>query len=207
MTQKYSGKRHNNKTRLSRRIGKSLHGKSLDRAYPPGQHGIKGKKKLSGYGEQLEAKQILRGFYGNITERQFRKTFVEAARRKGDTGENLVGLLESRLDNAVCRSGFAVTPFAARQLVSHGHILVNGKCVTIASYLLKPGDIVEVRQQSKSLLAIEEAVQRSGQRGIPEYYNVDSKTKTSTYVKIPELSEIPYPVPMNLNLIIEFYSR
>ena len=160
---------------------------------------------MSDFGLQLRAKQKLKGYYGNLTEKQFRRTYDEAARRKGNTSENLIALLESRLDAIVYRSKFVPTPFAARQLVNHGHILVNGKRVNIASYRCKPDDVVEVRERSRNMALVLEAMQ-SGERDLPDYLEVDAKQLKSRFIRAPELSEVPYPVKMEPNLIVEFYS-
>lgn len=203
-------KRNNRKYGLSRRVGQSIWGDVKDpvhsKNYPSGQHGVTGRKKLSDYGEQLLAKQILRGYYGNITERQFRKIYKEADRRKGDTGQNLVGLLESRLDAIVYRAKFVPSVFAARQFVSHKHVTVNGKIVNIPSYVVKPGDIVSVREKSRQMLIVIESV-NSGSRSLPEYLQVDETAFSATYVRIPALNEIPYAIEMKPNLVVEFYSR
>lgn len=203
-------KRHNRKCRISRAIGTPLWGASNDpatsRAYPPGMHGIKGYKKRSEHGRQLQEKQKLKFFYGDITEKQFKKFFKEAARRKGDTGENFLRLLESRLDALVYRASFARTPFASRQLVNHGHITVNGKVVNIPSYIVKPGDIIEVKEASKNLIVIEEALQTSG-RVIPAYITVEDQSKRATYVRLPETSEIDYPAGVQVAKVVEFYSK
>lgn len=203
-------KRNNRKYGLSRRIGQSVWGDAKDpvhtKNYPAGQHGITGRKKLTGYGEQLIAKQLLRGYYGNITERQFRKIYKEADRRRGDTGENLVGLLESRLDAVVYRAKFVPSVFAARQFVSHKHVTVNGKVVNIPSYVVKPGDVVAVREKSREILVVIEAT-KSGARSIPEYVQLDDSGFVANYVRMPELGEIPYAVEMKPNLVVEFYSR
>lgn len=203
-------KRLNRKFGVSRRLGVNLWGRAKDpvntRNFPPGAHGVLGYRKLTDYGVQLHAKQKLRKYYGNITEKQFRKVYQEAARRKGDTSENLIGLLESRLDAVVYRAKFAPTPFAARQFVNHKHITVNGKTVNIPSYKLKPGDVVEVKESSKQLLILQTSMQ-SGERSVPEYIQVDEQKFQATYSKVPEFSEVPYPVIMEPHLVVEFYSR
>ena len=152
------------------------------------------------------AKQKLKGYYGNISEKQFRKYYEEAMRRKGDTSENLIGILESRLDAIAYRMKLAITPFAARQLVSHGHLAVNGRRVTIASYMVKVGDTIEVRGKSKELTVIKEATE-SAERDVPDYVEIDHSKLTGTYKRAPKLSDVPYPVQMEPNLVIEFYSR
>jgi small subunit ribosomal protein S4 len=202
-------KRIESKYKIDRRLGVNLWGRPKSpfnvRAYGPGQHGQR-RSKPSDYGLQLTAKQKLKGYYGNITERQFRRLYAEAIRRRGDTGENLIGLLESRLDALVYRLKFVATVFAARQFVNHGHVLVNGKRVNIPSYLVKPGDIVEVREKSKQLAVVLEAAQLA-ERDVPEYLEVDHKSMKGTYVRIPTLMEVPYPIQMEPNLVVEFYSR
>lgn len=202
-------KRLESKYKIDRRLGLNLWGRPKSpfnvRAYGPGQHGQR-RSKPSNYGLQLTAKQKLRGYYGNITEKQFARLYAEAVRRRGDTGENLIGLLESRLDAVVYRMKFVATVFAARQFVNHGHVLVNGKRVNIPSYLAKPGDIIEVRPKSRELSIVIEATQL-GERDVPEYIQVDHKTMKGTYVRIPALLEVPYPVHMEPNLVVEYYSR
>ena len=202
-------KRLESKYKIDRRLGVNLWGRAKSpfnvRAYGPGQHGQR-RSKPSDYGLQLTAKQKLKGYYGNITERQFARLYAEAVRRRGDTSENLIGLLESRLDAVVYRMKFVATVFAARQFVNHGHVLVNGKRVNIPSYLTKPGDVVEVRQKSRELPIVIEATQ-SAERDIPEYIQVDHKAMKGTYVRVPTLLEVPYPVHMEPNLVVEFYSR
>jgi small subunit ribosomal protein S4 len=202
-------KRHSAKYKLDRRMGENIWGRPKSpinkRAYGPGQHGQRRKQKVSDFGLQLRAKQKLKGYYGNLTEKQFSKTYEEAARRKGNTAENLVGLLESRLDAVVYRAKFVPTPFAARQFVNHGHVLVNGKRVNIPSYRVKPGDVVSVRERSRNMALVLEALQ-SGERDTPDYITMDGKAMSATYVRIPELAEVPYPVKMEPNLVIEFYA-
>lgn len=204
-------KRIDSKYKISRRLGVSLWGNDKDpfnkRGYAPGQHGAAAKrKKPSDYGTQLRAKQRLRGYYGNITERQFRKIYHEAARLKGDTGENLIGLLESRLDTVVYRMGVVATPFAARQFVSHGHVRVNGKKVNIASYLVQEGDVVEVREKSRQMAVVLELVQNPD-RTVPEYIEFNKDEMSAKFIRTPKLAEVPYPVIMEPNFVIEFYSR
>ncbi|WP_036584248.1 30S ribosomal protein S4, partial [Brucella anthropi] len=155
---------------------------------------------------QLRAKQKLKGFYGDISEKQFRKTYEEAARRKGDTGENLIGLLESRLDAVVYRAKFVPTIFAARQFINHGHVNVNGRRVNVQSYRLKTGDVVEVREKSKQLVIVLEAVQLA-ERDVPDYIEVDHNKLVATYSRVPTLTDVPYAVQMEPNLVVEFYSR
>jgi len=203
-------KRINAKYKISRRLGASLWGNAKDpvnkRAYAPGQHGIAKRKKTSDYGTQLREKQKLRGYYGNITERQFHKIYVEASRRKGDTGENLIGLLESRLDTVVYRMGVVATVFAARQFVNHGHIRVNGKKVNIASYNVQEGDLIELKEKSKQMTPVLEVTQNP-ERSVPDYIEFDNKEMKAKFVRVPKLSEVPYPVQMQPNFVIEYYSR
>ena len=202
-------KRHSAKYKIDRRMGENLWGRPKSpvnqRSYGPGQHGQRRKSKVSDFGLQLKAKQKLKGYYGNITERQFQKIYTEAARRKGNTSENLIALLESRLDAVVYRAKFAPTPFAARQVVNHGHIQVNGRRVNIASFQVKPGDVVEVREHSRNMALILEA-QQSSERETPEYIEVDSKHLQAKFVRAPDLAEVPYPVRMEPNLVIEYYA-
>ena len=197
------------KYKINRRLGVNLWGRPKSpvnkRDYGPGQHGQR-RRKPSDFGTQLSAKQKLKGYYGNIGEKQFRRYYAEAVRRRGDTGENLIALLERRLDAVVYRSKFVPTVFAARQFVSHGHILVNGKRVTVASYMVKDGDEVEVKTKSRELPIVLEAI-GSSERDLPDYLSVDHNKMTSTFVRTPKLADVPYPVRMEPNLVIEFYSR
>ena len=201
-------KRIQAKYKIDRRMGENIWGRAKspvnNREYGPGQHGQRRKGKLSDFGIQLRAKQKLKGYYGNITEKQFRRYYDEAVRRKGDTGENLVGILECRLDALVYRAKFVPTVFAARQFVNHGHVLVNGKRCNIPSRLLKAGDVVEVREKARGIPMVIEAGQ-SPEREYPEYVSVDGFK--ATYVRVPTLDEVPYPVIMEPNLVVEFYSR
>lgn len=202
-------KRISSKYKITRRLGVNLWGRPkasiTRRPDPPGQHGRK-RKKTTDYSIQLMAKQKLKGYYGNIGEKQFRRYYEEAARRKGDTGENLIELLERRLDAVVYRMKFAITPFAARQLVSHGHVLVNGRRVNIPSYLVKDGDVIEIREKSKQLAVILDAVQ-SNERDVPEYVEVDHRAMRGRFLRGPKLGDVPYPVQMEPHLVVEFYSR
>jgi small subunit ribosomal protein S4 len=202
-------KRHSAKYKLDRRMGENIWGRPKSpinkRQYGPGQHGQRRKSKVSDFGLQLRAKQKLKGYYGNLTEKQFRKTYDDAARRKGNTSENLISLLEARLDAIVYRAKFVPTPFAARQFVNHGHVLVNGKRVNIASYRCSPGDVVEVRERSRNMALVLEALQ-SGERDTPDYLDVDAKHQSVKFVRAPELAEVPYPVKMEPNLVVEFYA-
>ena len=198
------------KYKIDRRMGENIWGRPKSpvnkREYGPGQHGQRRKNKLSDFGTQLRAKQKLKGYYGNITEKQFRRIYAEAARVTGDTGENLVGLLERRLDAVVYRAKFVPTVFAARQFVNHGHVLVNGRSVNIASYRVKEGDVVEIRQKSKQLAIVLEAVGLA-ERDVPDYLDVDHSKMTATFVRQPSLGDVPYPVVMEPNLVVEFYAK
>ncbi|SCA55435.1 30S ribosomal protein S4 [Candidatus Terasakiella magnetica] len=202
-------KRISAKYKIDRRLGVNLWGRAKSpinrRDSRPGQHGQR-RRKVSDFGLQLMGKQKLKGYYANISEKQFRRYYKEAVRRVGDTGENLIGLLETRLDAVVYRMKFVPTMFAARQFVSHGHVLVNGKKVTIASYLVKEGDTVEVRAKSREIPMVLEAVS-SGERDVPEYHDVDHKKMVGKFVRVPKLEDVPYPVQMEPNLVIEYYSR
>ena len=202
-------KRHSAKYKIDRRMGENIWGRPKSpvnsRSYGPGQHGQRRKQKVSDFGLQLRAKQKLKGYYGNLTEKQFSRTYTEAARRKGNTAENLVGLLEARLDAVVYRSKFVPTVFAARQFVNHGHVLVNGKRVNIASYRVKAGDVVSVREKSRSMALVLEALS-SGERDTPDYITIDARHMAATFVRAPELAEVPYPVKMEPNLVVEFYA-
>ncbi|MGE3304069.1 MAG: 30S ribosomal protein S4, partial [Hyphomonadaceae bacterium] len=175
------------------------------RSNGPGQHGQRRKGKTTDFGLQLVAKQKLRLYYGNITEKQFRKIYAEAARRKGNTAENLIALLESRLDALVYRAKFTPTVFAARQFVNHGHVSVNGRRVTIASYVVKPGDVIEVREKSRNMALVLEA-QQSQERDAPDYIEVDVKSLSAKYLRTPGLTDVPYPVQMEPHLVVEFYA-
>ncbi|TNE41382.1 MAG: 30S ribosomal protein S4 [Alphaproteobacteria bacterium] len=203
-------KRIQAKYKIDRRMGENIWGRPKSpvnrREYGPGQHGQGRRGKISDFGIHLRAKQKLKGYYGNITEKSFRRLYEEAVRLKGDTSENLIGLLERRLDAVVYRMKFVPTVFAARQFVNHGHVTVNGKKVNIASYQVKVGDVVEVRQKSKQLAIVLEAAE-SPERDIPEYLDVDHKGMKGTFKNIPALADVPYPVMMEPNLIVEFYSR
>jgi len=202
-------KRVQAKNKICRRLGVNLWGRAkspiVRRDYPPGEHGSK-RRKISGYGQQLAAKQKLKGYYGNITERQFQRVYQEATRRRGDTAEHMVGLLERRLDTVVYRLNFVPTVFAARQFVNHGHVAVNGRRVTIPSYLLREGDVVEVREKSKNLALVLGTVQQP-ERDVPDYLSVDFKALKGSLVREPKLADVPYPVQMEPNLVIEYYSR
>jgi len=203
-------KRQESKYKINRRLGENLWGREKSpvnkREYGPGQHGQR-RKKPTDFGTQLRAKQKLKGYYGNITERQFRKIYTEAIRKKGDTSENLIGLLERRLDAVVYRLKFAPTVFSARQMVSHGHVLINGKRADIASMFVKEGDTVELNPKMRENVQVLEAV-ASQERQVPDYLEVvDQKAFKGKFVRTPKLTDVPYPVQMEPNLVIEFYSR
>jgi small subunit ribosomal protein S4 len=203
-------KRHEAKYKIDRRMGQNVWGRPKSpvnrREYGPGQHGQRRKSKLSDYGVQLKAKQKLRGYYGNISEKQFRGIYTEAIRMKGDSGAHLIGLLERRLDAVIYRAKFVPTVFAARQFISHGHVRVNGKRVTIASYRVKPGEPIEVKESSKQLAAVLEATGLA-ERDVPDYIEVDHTKMTAKLTRIPQLTEVPYPVQMEPHLVVEYYSR
>jgi small subunit ribosomal protein S4 len=203
-------KRHEAKYKIDRRMGQNVWGRPKSpinhREYGPGQHGQRRKGKLSDYGVQLRAKQKLRGYYGNVSERQFRSIYAEARRLKGDTGAHMIGLLERRLDAMIYRAKFVPTVFAARQFVSHGHISVNGRRVTVPSYRLRLNDMVEVREKAKQLALVLEATGLA-ERDVPDYIEVDHGKLTAKLIRIPTLTEVPYPVQMEPHLVVEFYSR
>ncbi len=203
-------KRAESKYKINRRLGVNLWGRAKSpiskREYGPGQHGQRRKNKPTDFGVQLMAKQKLKGYYGNIGEKQFRKYYDEAVRRKGDTSENLIDLLERRLDCVIYRMKLAITPFAARQFVNHGHILVNGKRLNISSYIVKDNDTIEVKEKSKQLTVLLDATQNA-ERDVPEYIEVDHRAMRGKFLRSPKLSDVPYPVQMEPNLVVEFYSR
>ncbi|MBS0240063.1 MAG: 30S ribosomal protein S4 [Proteobacteria bacterium] len=203
-------KRVRAKHKIDRRLGENIWGRPKSplnrRESRPGQHGERRSGKLSDFGQQLKAKQKLKGYYASISERQFRAAYDEASRLKGSTSEHLIGLLERRLDALVYRAKFVPTVFAARQFVSHGHVTVNGRRVTIPSYRLKVGDVVEVREKAKQLALVLEAI-KSAERDLPDYINADHNKMTASLTRIPALSDVPYPVQMEPNLVVEFYSR
>jgi small subunit ribosomal protein S4 len=203
-------KRATAKYKIDRRMGENIWGRPKSpvnkREYGPGQHGQRRKGKMSDFGTQLKAKQKLKGYYANLSERQFHKVYDEAVRMTGDSSENLIGLLERRLDVVVYRAKFVPTVFAARQFVSHGHVKVNGKRVTIASIRLRAGDTVELTEKSKGLTIVLEATQLA-ERDTPDYIEVDHKGMTARLVRVPALSDVPYPVQMQPNLVVEYYSR
>ena len=202
-------KRHSAKHKLDRRMGENIWGRPKSpvnkREYGPGQHGQRRKSKVSDYGIQLKAKQKLKGYYGEVTEKQFKAQYTEAARMKGDTSQNLIGLLERRLDAIVYRAKFAPTVFAARQLVSHGHIRVNGVKCNVASRRCAVNDIISLGNKAQEMALVLEA-QSLPEREIPDYVVADGTDKV-TLSRVPTLDEVPYPVKMEPNLVVEFYSR
>jgi len=203
-------KRHEAKYKIDRRMGQNVWGRPKSpisrREYGPGQHGQRRKGKLSDYGVQLRAKQKLRGYYGNISERQFRGIYQEAIRMKGDSGAHMIGLLERRLDAVVYRAKLVPTVFAARQFISHGHVKVSGRRVTISSYRVKVGDLVEVKDKSKQLALVLEATALA-ERDVPDYIEVDHSKMTAKLMRIPAPTDVPYPVQMEPHLVVEYYSR
>jgi small subunit ribosomal protein S4 len=203
-------KRVRAKHKIDRRLGQNIWGRSKSplnkRESRPGQHGERRAGKLSDYGQQLRAKQKLKGYYGNIGERQFRKIYAEASRLKGSSSEHIIGLLERRLDAIVYRAKFVPTVFAARQFVSHGHVKVNGRKVDIPSYRCRVNDVVEVGQKGKQMTLLLEAI-KSSERDVPDYIEADHGKMTAKLLRIPALSDVPFPVQMEPNLVVEFYSR
>ena len=203
-------KRSKSKYKLDRRMGQNIWGRPKSpvnrREYGPGQHGQRRKGKLSDYGVQLKAKQKLRGYYGNISEKQFRGIYTEAIRMKGDSGAHMIGLLERRLDAVVYRAKFVPTVFAARQFVNHGHVKVNGRRVNIPSYRVKVGDVVEVKEKSKQMALVLEA-QALAERDVPDYIDADGAKMTATFTRIPLITDVPYAVQMEPHLVVEYYSR
>ncbi len=203
-------KRHEAKHKIDRRLGQNIWGRPKSpinrRDYGPGQHGQRRKGKMSDFGTQLRAKQKLKGYYGSISEKQFRSYYAEATRMKGDAGENLIGLLERRLDAVIYRAKFVPTVFAARQFVNHGHIKVNGRRVNIPSYQVKAGDVIEVKEASRQIIMVLEAVSLA-ERDVPDYVQADHNKMSATFTRVPTLTDVPYAVQMEPNLVIEFYSR
>ena len=203
-------KRTSAKYKIDRRMGENIWGRPKSpvnrREYGPGQHGQRRKGKLSDFGLQLRAKQKLKGHYGDLTEKQFRRIFGEAERVKGDTGEHLIALLERRLDTVVYRAKLVATMFAARQFVNHGHVTVNGKRVNIPSYRVKEGDVVEVRDRSKQIAVLIEATQLA-ERDVPDYIDADHSKMKATFVRTPALGDVPFAVQMEPNLVIEYYAQ
>jgi len=202
-------KRTQSKYKINRRLGVNLWGRAKSpvnkRESGPGQHGAK-RNKPSDYGIQLMAKQKLKGYYGNIGERQFRRYYEDAIQSRGDSGDELVALLERRLDTVVYRLKFVPTVFAARQFVSHGHVTVNGKRVNIPSYIVKEGDVIQVKEKSRQMAVVLAAIE-SGERDVPDYYEFDAREMKGTFVRTPKPADVPYPVQMEPNLVIEYYSR
>jgi len=203
-------KRLNAKHKVDRRLKVNLWGRPKSpfntRNYQPGQHGQSRKSKPTDYGMQLIAKQKLKSYYGNINERQFRNIYRKAIKKRGDTTENLVAFLETRLDTVIYRAKFAPTVFSARQLINHGHFKVNKKKVNVSSYLVKEEDLIEVKDKSKSLIIIEGCL-NSKERDVPEYIQSDGKNKTAKLIRVPKFADIPYPTQMEPKLVIEYYSR
>ena len=203
-------KRNEAKYKIDRRLGQNIWGRPKSpvnrREYGPGQHGQRRKGKLSDYGVQLRAKQKLKGYYANISERQFRGIYQEAIRMKGDSGAHLIALLERRLDTVVYRAKFVPTVFAARQFINHGHIKVNGRRANIASQRLKVGDVVEVKESSKQMTLVLEAIALA-ERDVPDYLEVDHSKMTAKLGRVPAITEVPYPVQMEPHLVVEYYSR
>jgi small subunit ribosomal protein S4 len=203
-------KRMESKYKLDRRMGQNIWGRPKSpvnrREYGPGQHGQRRKSKLSDYGVQLKAKQKLRGYYGNISEKQFRGIYDEAIRMKGDSGANMIGLLERRLDAVVYRAKFVPTVFAARQFINHGHVKVNGKKVNISSFRVKIGDVIEVKEKSQTMNLVLEA-QALSERDVPDYIDVDGGKFTAKMSRVPVFTDVPYPVQMEPHLVVEYYSR
>ncbi len=198
------------KYKIDRRMGENIWGRPKSpvnkREYGPGQHGQRRKTKLSDFGIQLRAKQKLKGYYGDLTEKQFRRIYAEAARVTGDTSENLIGLLERRLDAVVYRAKFVPTVFAARQMVNHGHVTVNGKRVNIASYRVKEGDVIALREKARQMALVLEAVALT-ERDVPDYLEVDHNKMTATFLRTPKLGDVPYPVKMEPNLVVEYFAK
>ena len=203
-------KRTSAKYKLDRRMGENVFGRPKSpvnrREYGPGQHGQRRKGKLSDYGVQLRAKQKLRGYYGNISEKQFRGIYDEAIRMRGDSGANMIGLLERRLDAVIFRAKFVPTVFAARQFINHGHVKVNGRRVNIPSYRVKVGDTIEVKESSKQLAIVLEAAQLA-ERDVPDYIEADHSKMTAKLARIPLIGDVPYAVIMQPHLVVEYYSR
>ena len=203
-------KRTSAKYKIDRRMGENIWGRPKSpvnrREYGPGQHGQRRKGKMSDFGTQLRAKQKLKGHYGDLTEKQFRRIYAEAERIKGDASENLIGLLERRLDAIVYRAKFVPTVFAARQFVNHGHVMVNGRKVNIPSYRVKEGDLIEVKEKSKQLAMVLEAVALP-ERDVPDYIDADHSKMTATFTRIPQLADVPYAVQMEPNLVVEYYAK
>lgn len=198
------------KYKVSRRLGQSIWGDAKDpinkKNYRPGQHGANAKVKPSDYGDHLRAKQTIKAHYGRITEKQFKNTFAKATKMKGNTAENFAGLLERRLDIIAYRMNFAATIFAARQLVSHGHLRLNGKKANIPSMLLKEGDVLSLKDSSKEKVVYVESMQKQ-ERNVPEYLAFNTNEMTGSFVRVPMISDIPYPFQADFNKIIEFYSK
>ncbi len=204
-----SGKRIQAKHKIDRRLACNLWGRAKSpyntRQAAPGMHGAR-RGKPTDYGTQLFAKQKLKGYYGNIGEKQFRRYYAEAVRLRGDTGQNLIGLLEGRLDAVLYRAGFVPTVFASRQFINHKHVTVNGKIVNIPSYAIKEGDVIEVKASSREIPMVIQAL-KNPEGEVPEYLDVDQSKMKATFLRVPKLEDVPYPVQMEPNLVVEFYSR
>ena len=203
-------KRTSAKYKIDRRMGENIWGRPKSpvnrREYGPGQHGQRRKGKMSDFGLQLRAKQKLKGYYGDLTEKQFKRIYQDALRQRGDTGAALIGLLERRLDALVFRAKFVPTPFAARQLVNHGHVEVNGRRVNIPSYRVSEGDVIALRSKARDMALVLEAVQ-SPERDVPDYIDVDHSKMTATFVRTPGLGDVPYAVQMEPSLVVEYYAK
>jgi len=203
-------KRLNSKHKVDRRLKVNLWGRPKSpfnsRNFPPGQHGAKRSSKPSDYGIQLQAKQKMKAYYGNMNETQFRNIYLKAIKKRGDTIENLIGLLERRLDIIIYRAKFAITVFAARQLINHGHIRVNGKKVNIASYQVREEDVIQLKDKSKQLQIVDVSLANK-ERDVPDYLEIEEKQKTIKFTRIPKFADVPYPCVMEPNLVIEYYSR
>ena len=202
-------KRISAKKKVSRSLSVNLWGRANDtfnkRNFRPGQHGGALKRETT-YGTQLRAKQKLKKYYANINETQFKNTFLKAKTQKGDTAETFIGLLERRLDAVIYRANFVPTMQSARQTVGHKHILVNGKMVNIPSYLVKPGDVIEVKESARKIPLIVDSLAKM-ERDVPAYMNLDAENFSVKFNAVPHIEDVPYPVVMDVNLIVEFYSR
>jgi small subunit ribosomal protein S4 len=204
-------KRSTRKLKIGRHWGVNLWGQAKSpfnrRKYKPGQHGPTARSgNLSDYGKQLRAKQLLKGYYGNIGEKKFRKYYDAASNMRGDTPQNMIGLLESRLDAVVYRAKLAPTVFSARQLVSHGHVNVNGRRVKISSYQVKPNDEITISDKAKQMPLVVLALE-SAERNFADYVKVDKESFSASFVRVPTFDEVPYPIQMQPDLVVEFYSR
>ena len=203
-------KRLASKHKVDRRLKVNLWGRPKSpfnsRNYKPGQHGKTARGKNSDYGIQLQAKQKLKFYYGNMNEKQFRNVYRKALQKRGNTTENFIGLLDRRLDTVIYRAKFSITVFAARQFINHGHVKINGKKVNIPSYLVTEKDSIEIKDKSKELVMVAGALV-SKERDIPDYIQMDEKNKIAKLLRVPKFSEVPYPSIMEPNLVVEYYSR